>query len=139
MCGIVLQKSFFKKGVSNMSTDKIGSEAHYTGEVHFPCQASGISITKPTNSYNSKVAGMHGMKNSHGISTRDVNANNLSVFSIDVSKTDRQKISKMLADNIDSTAEKFLNAEGKTLRFKITSVYQKQLKALKGVIDNIKI
>ena len=120
-----------------MSTDKIGSEAHYTGEVHFPCQASGISITKPTNSYNSKVAGMHGMKNSHGISTRDVNANNLSVFSIDVSKIDRQKISKMLADNIDSTAEKFLNNAEKPLRTKITLAYQNQLQALKSVVNDM--
>ena len=74
---------------------------------------------------------------SHEIWSRDVNANNLSVFSIDVSKIDRQKISKMLADNIDSAAEKFLNNAEKPLRTKITLAYQNQLQALKSVVNDM--
>lgn len=119
-----------------MSVGKIGLGSEVPEKLTH-IQRSRINIAKPTNSYNSKVANMHGMQNSHEIWSRDVNANNLSVFSIDVSKIDRQKISKMLADNIDSTAEKFLNNAEKPLRTKITLAYQNQLQALKSVVNDM--
>ena len=119
-----------------MSVGKIGLGSEVSEKLTH-IQRSRINIAKPTNSYNSKVAGMHGMKNSHGISTRDVNANNLSVFSIDVSKIDRQKISKMLEHNIDSTAEKFLNTAEKPLCTKITLAYHNQLQVLKSVVNDM--
>ena len=119
-----------------MSVGKIGLGSEVPEKLTH-IQRSRINIAKPTNSYNSKVANMHGMQNSHEIWSRDVNANNLSVFSIDVSKIDRQKISKMLADNIDSTAEKFLNNAEKPLRTKITLAYQNQLQVLKSVVNDM--
>lgn len=58
-----------------MSVGKIGLGAEVPEKLT-PIQRSRINIAKPTNSYNSRVANMHGMQNSHEISSRDVNAKN---------------------------------------------------------------